>query len=144
MHRRGLGTHDCPELLVPGESTCKRAWPRSVEYAGGTRTENSNGECLLVSIGAKPDGSNERVAIANGYRESKDSWRDLLLELWAREPQAGPLLAVGDGAMARWAALEAMFPQTRHQRCWFRKIGIVLSALPKSRHSRAKAELIPH
>ncbi|GAU03634.1 transposase [Burkholderia stabilis] len=83
------------------------------------------------------------MAIANGYRESKDSWRDLLLELRAREPQAGPLLAVGDGAMARWAALEEMFPQTRHQRCWFRKIGIVLSALTKSRHSRAKAELIP-
>ncbi|WP_175691825.1 IS256 family transposase, partial [Burkholderia anthina] len=84
----------------------------------GARSEDSDGQCLLVIIGVKPDGSKERVAIADGYRESKASWRDLLLDLKARGLQAGPLLAAGDGAMGLWAALEEVFPQTRQQRCW--------------------------
>ncbi|AJY38098.1 transposase, Mutator family protein (plasmid) [Burkholderia humptydooensis] len=107
----------------------------------GARSEDSDGQCLLVIIGVKPDGSKERVALADGYRESKDSWRDLLLDLKARGLQAGPLLATGDGAMGLWAALEEVFPQTRQQRCWFHKIGNVLNALPKSQHGRAKAAL---
>jgi putative transposase len=61
--------------------------PAASNAEGGTRTENSDGECLLVSIGVKQDGSKERVAIADGYRESKDSWRDLLLDLRARGPR---------------------------------------------------------
>ncbi|WP_444546522.1 IS256 family transposase [Burkholderia ubonensis] len=68
----------------------------------GARSEDSDGQCLLVIIGVKPDGSKERVAIADGYRESKASWRDLLLDLKARGLQAGPLLAAGDGAMGLW------------------------------------------
>jgi putative transposase len=107
----------------------------------GARSEDSDGQCLLVIIGVKPDGTKERVAIADGYRESKDSWRELLLDLKARGLQAGPLLASGDGAMGLWTALEEVFPQTRHQRCWFHKIGNVLNALPKSQHGRAKAAL---
>jgi transposase-like protein len=107
----------------------------------GARSEDSDGQRLLVLIGAKPDGSKERVALADGYRESKDSWVELLLDLKARGLQAGPLLAVGDGAMGLWAALEEVFPQTRHQRCWFHKIGNVLNALPKSQQSKAKAAL---
>ncbi|AJY39208.1 transposase, Mutator family protein [Burkholderia humptydooensis] len=107
----------------------------------GARSEDSDGQCLLVIIGVKPDGSKERVALADGYRESKDSWRDLLLDLKARGLQAGPLLATGDDAMGLWAALEEVFPQTRQQRCWFHKIGNVLNALPKSQHGRAKAAL---
>nr|WP_274381886.1 IS256 family transposase [Burkholderia thailandensis] len=83
----------------------------------GARSEDSDGQCLLVIVGVKPDGSKERVALADGYRESKDSWVELLLDLKARGLQAGPLLAVGDGAMGLWAALEEVFPQTRHQRC---------------------------
>lgn len=108
----------------------------------GARSEDSDGQCLLVIIGVKPDGSKERVAIADGYRESKASWRDLLLDLKARGLQAGPLLAVGDGAMGLWAALEEVFPQTRQQRCWFHKIGNVLNALPKAQHGCAKADLV--
>ncbi|PRZ44834.1 mutator family transposase [Paraburkholderia fungorum] len=92
-------------------------------------------------IGVKPDGSKERVAIADGYRESKASWRDLLLDLKARGLQVGPLLAAGDGAMGLWAALEEVFPQTKQQRCWFHKIGNVLNALPKAQHGRAKTDL---
>lgn len=107
----------------------------------GARSEDSDGQCLLVIIGVKPDGTKERVAIADGYRESKDSWRELLLDLKARGLQSGPLLASGDGAMGLWAALEEVFAQTRHQRCWFHKIGNVLNALPKSQHGRAKGAL---
>ncbi|MGF6636664.1 transposase-like protein [Paraburkholderia sp. MM6662-R1] len=66
----------------------------------GLRSENSDGQCLLVIIGVRPDGRKERVAIGDGYRESKASWQELLLDLKARGLQAGLLLAVGDGAMA--------------------------------------------
>lgn len=107
----------------------------------GLRSDHSDGQCLLVIIGVTPEGRKERVAIADGYRESKASWRDVLLELKARGLQAGPRLAVGDGAMGFWAALTEVFPDTVHQRCWFHKMGNVLNALPKSQHSRAKADL---
>jgi transposase-like protein len=107
----------------------------------GLRSDDSDGQCLLVIIGVKPDGTKERVAIADGYRESKDAWRDVLLDLKARGLQGGPLLASGDGAMGLWAALAEVFPQTRHQRCWFHKTGNVLNALPKSQHSRARQGL---
>lgn len=107
----------------------------------GLRSDHSDGQCLLVIIGVTPEGRKERVAIGDGYRESKASWRDVLLELKARGLQAGPRLAVGDGAMGFWAALTEVFPDTSHQRCWFHKMGNVLNALPKSQHSRAKADL---
>jgi putative transposase len=93
------------------------------EINTGLRSKNSDGQCLLVIIGARPDGRKERVAIGDGYRESKASWQDLLLDLKARGLQDGPLLAVGDGAMDFWAALEEVFPATRGQRCWFHKMG---------------------
>jgi transposase-like protein len=96
----------------------------------GLRSENSDGQCLLVIIGVKPDGSKERVAIGDGYRETKASWLELLLDLKKRGLKAGPRLAVGDGAMGFWAALEEVFPTTRGQRCWFHKMGNVLNALP--------------
>jgi transposase-like protein len=105
------------------------------------RTEDSDGQCLLVIIGVKPNGEKERVALSDGYRESKASWRELLLDLKARGLQAPPLLTVGDGAMGLWAALDEVFPQTKHQRCWFHKIGNVLNVMPKSQHARAKAAL---
>ena len=95
----------------------------------GLRSENSDGQCLLVIIGVKPDGSKERVAIGDGYRETKASWLELLLDLKKRGLKAGPRLAVGDGAMGFWAALEEVFPTTRGQRCWFHKMG--------KRHERA-------
>ncbi|WP_454752910.1 IS256 family transposase [Cupriavidus necator] len=107
----------------------------------GLRSEGSDGQCLLVIIGVTPDGRKERVAIGDGYRESKASWVEVLLDLKSRGLQAGPLAAVGDGAMGFWAALEEVFPATRAQRCWFHKMGNVLNALPKSQHGRAKADL---
>src|SRR5450759_4230337 len=107
----------------------------------GLRSEHSDGQCLLVIVGVAPDGRKERVAIGDGYRESKESWKEVLLDLKHRGLQAGPLLAVGDGAMGFWAAIEEVFPHTGHQRCWFHKMGNVLNALPKSQHGRANADM---
>lgn len=107
----------------------------------GVRSERANGQCLLVIIGVTPDGKKERVAIADGFRESTASWREVLLDLKARGLQAGPLLATGDGAMGFWAALEEVFPATRAQRCWFHKLGNVLNALPASQQGKAKAAM---
>jgi putative transposase len=107
----------------------------------GVKSEGANGQCLLVIVGVTPEGNKERVAIADGFRESTASWREVLLDLKARGLQAGPLLAVGDGAMGFWAALEEVFPATRTQRCWFHKLGNVLNALPASQQARAKAAM---
>lgn len=107
----------------------------------GAKCEDADGQCLLVIIGVMPDGKKERVAIADGFRESKASWREVLLDLKARGLQSGPLLATGDGAMGFWAALEEVFPATRAQRCWFHKLGNVLNALPTSQQAKAKAAM---
>lgn len=107
----------------------------------GLRAEETDGQCLLVIVGVTPDGRKERVVIGDGLRESKESWQEILLDLKTRGLQHGPLLAVGDGAMGFWAALEEVFPATRAQRCWFHKMGNVLNALPKSQHARAKSAL---
>jgi putative transposase len=107
----------------------------------GLRSEQSEGQCLLVILGVTPDGRKERVVIGDGYRESKQSWKEILLDLKARGLQAGPLLATGDGAMGFWAALEEVFPATVAQRCWFHKMGNVMNALPVSQQARAKAGL---
>jgi transposase-like protein len=110
-------------------------------HTGLRAEESSDGQCLLVIVGVTPDGRKERVAIGDGLRESKESWKELLLDLKARGLQHGPLLATGDGAMGFWAALTEVFPATRHQRCWFHKMGNVLNALPASQHGRAKQAL---
>ncbi|GAB6852892.1 hypothetical protein JCM10599A_66960 [Paraburkholderia kururiensis] len=107
----------------------------------GLRSENSDGQCLLVTIGVKPDGSKERVAIGDRYRKTKASWLELLLDLKKCGLKAGPRLAVGDGAIGFWAALEEVFPNTRGQRCPFHKMGNVVNALPKSQQARAKADM---
>ena len=92
--------------------------------------------CLLVMIGVRADGRKELVALADGYRESTESWADLLRSC-RRRGMAAPNLAVGDGALGFWAALREVFPGTREQRCWFHKQGNVLAALPKSAHPNA-------
>jgi transposase-like protein len=96
--------------------------------------------CLLVMIGVRIDGRKELIALAEGYRESAGSWADLLRDCKRRGMRA-PVLAVGDGALGFWGALREVFPTTREQRCWFHKIGNVLSALPKSAHPGAKKAL---
>src|SRR3954468_2595286 len=96
--------------------------------------------CLLVMIGVRADGRKELVALADGYRESTESWADLLRDC-ARRGMRAPVLAVGDGALGFWGALREVFPGTREQRCWFHKIANVLSAMPKSAHPGAKKAL---
>jgi transposase-like protein len=96
--------------------------------------------CLLVMVGVRVDGTKELVALAEGYRESAGSWADLLRDC-ARRGMRAPVLAVGDGALGFWSALREVFPTSREQRCWFHKIGNVLSALPKSAHPAAKRAL---
>jgi transposase-like protein len=96
--------------------------------------------CLLVMIGVRVDGRKELVALADGYRESTESWADLLRDCTRRGMRA-PVLAIGDGALGFWGALREVFPQTREQRCWFHKIASVLAALPKSAHPGAKKAL---
>src|SRR5881227_4007147 len=96
--------------------------------------------CLLVLIGVRADGRKELVALTDGYRESVESWADLLRDAARREMRA-PVLAVGDGALGFWGALREVFPQARAQRCWFHKTANVLGALPKSAHPGAKKAL---
>src|SRR5881392_2608388 len=96
--------------------------------------------CLLVMIGVRADGRKELVALADGYRESTESWADLLRDC-ARRGMSAPVLAVGDGALGFWGALREVFPTTREQRCWFHKSANVLGALPKSAHPGAKKAL---
>ncbi|MCA1701379.1 MAG: IS256 family transposase, partial [Actinobacteria bacterium] len=96
--------------------------------------------CLLVMIGVRADGRKELVALTDGYRESTESWADLLRDC-ARRGMRAPVLAVGDGALGFWGALREVFPAAREQRCWFHKIAGVLGALPKSAHPGAKKAL---
>lgn len=97
--------------------------------------------CILVVIGATADGRKELVAVEDGFRESEQSWRELLLDLKQRGLEAAPELAVGDGALGFWKALAKEFPATRGQRCWVHKTANVLNKLPKSLQAKAKAAL---
>ena len=96
--------------------------------------------CCLVMVGVRLDGTKELVAIADGYRESTDSWADLLRDLKRRGMRA-PVVAVGDGALGFWAALRDVWPETRQQRDWVHKVANVLDALPKSVQPTAKKML---
>jgi transposase-like protein len=96
--------------------------------------------CLLVLIGVRADGRKELIALADGYRESAESWADVLRDC-ARRSMRAPVLAVGDGALGFWNALREVFPATAEGRCWFHKTANVLAALPKSAHPGAKKAL---
>ena len=96
--------------------------------------------CVLVMIGVRADGRKELIALDEGYRESAESWADLLRDCGRRGMRA-PVLAAGDGALGFWNALREVFPETTEQRCWFHKTGNVLAALPKFAHPGAKKAL---
>jgi putative transposase len=98
-------------------------------------------QCLLVIIGATPEGKKELVGLTDGVRESTQSWKELLLDLKRRGLSMGPELAIADGALGFWQALEQVWPQTRGQRCWVHKTANVLNKLPKSQQSKAKRAL---
>lgn len=94
----------------------------------------------LVIVGVRADGAKELVALADGHRESTESWADLLRDC-RRRGMAAPVLAVGDGALGFWAALREVFPETREQRCWVHKAANVLNCLPKSAQPAARRAL---
>jgi putative transposase len=96
--------------------------------------------CTLVMIGVRADGTKELVAVVDGYRESSESWADLLRDCRRRGMRA-PVLAVGDGALGFWAALREVFPTTREQRCWVHKAANVINCLPKSAQPAARRAL---
>lgn len=98
-------------------------------------------ECILVIIGATPEGKKELLGFQVGIRESAQSWRELLIDIKARGLAMAPEIATGDGAMGFWKALDAVFPGTRHQRCWFHKISNVLNKFPKSMAPAVKSDL---
>jgi len=98
-------------------------------------------QCILVIIGADQWGRKELLAIADGYRESAQSWRELLLDLKHRGLDIAPELAIGDGALGFWKALRETYPTTREQCCWVHKTGNVLNSLPKAVQPKAKGHL---
>ncbi len=98
-------------------------------------------ECMLVILGATPEGKKELVGFQVGLRESAQSWRELLIDIKVRGLAVPPEIAVGDGAMGFWKALDEVFPGTRHQRCWVHKIANVLNKFPKSMQPAVKADL---
>jgi len=103
-------------------------------------TENKQ-QCLLVVMGATAEGQKELLAVQDGYRESTQSWTELLVDLQRRGLTLAPKLATGDGALGFWAALRQVYPETREQRCWVHKTANVLNKMPKSVQPRAKADL---
>jgi transposase-like protein len=96
--------------------------------------------CCLVVVGVKADGSKELLACSDGYRESTESWAEVLRDLRDRGMTA-PVVAVGDGGLGFWAALSDVFPTTVEQRCWVHKTANILDALPKRLHRQAKAAI---
>ena len=98
-------------------------------------------QCILVIVGATDKGQKELIAIADGYRESEQSWLEVLLDLKRRGLEMGPQLALGDGALGFWKALRQVYPGAREQRCWVHKTGNVLNKLPKGLQKKAKGRL---
>jgi putative transposase len=171
LYLHGISTGDMAEALellvgesvrglsAPVVSRLKRVW--SGEYAAwrkrnladdrwvylwadgiysGLRADDQR-LCALVVIGANERGQKRFLAIEDGIRESTQSWREVLLDLKERGLKLPAKLAVGDGALGFWAALEEIYPETAQQRCWVHKTANVLNYLPKSVQPKAKAAL---
>lgn len=116
-------------------------WVDGIHVNVRLEDEANQRQCILLIIGATQEGTKELIAVTDGYRESEQSWSELLLSLKARDLNLAPKLAIGDGALGFWAALRKVFGETREQRCWVHKTGNVLNNLPKSLRPRAKGDL---
>lgn len=116
-------------------------WADGIYVNVRLESEENSRQCLLVLMGATADGKKELLAVRDGYRESEQSWSELLLDLRSRGLTLAPKLAVGDGALGFWAALRKVFPETREQRCWVHKTANVLAKMPRSVQPRAKEAL---
>ena len=171
LYLKGISTNDFQDVLAPmlGDkagtvspgviSSLKRSWHQEFKdwqksnlsnkkyvywWVDGvylTARMESDKSCMLVIIGADQYGNKELVAMYDGFRESKESWCDLLLDLKSRGLNYAPHLAVGDGALGFWGAINEVYPKTKHQRCWVHKTVNVLDKLPKKLHSTAKSML---
>lgn len=113
-------------------------WVDGIHF--GVRLEEAN-QCILVVMGATAEGKKELVALADGFRESEQSWKELLLDLKQRGLKIDPQLAIGDGAFGFWKALPQVYGATREQRCWVHKTANVLNKLPKHLQAKAKSDL---
>jgi putative transposase len=98
-------------------------------------------QCILVLMGASVEGKKELIAVLDGYRESEQSWKELLLDCKARGLEIEPGLAIGDGALGFWKAMRQVWSTTKEQRCWVHKTANVLDKLPKGSQPRAKQML---
>jgi len=171
LYLRGISTGDfsdalaallgpnAPGLSAPTISRLKKTWLKEYEswrcrdlsgkryayvWADGIYAKARFDDaklCLLVLIGATPDGKKELIAVEDGYRESTTSWLELLRGLESRGLTVEPEVAIGDGAMGFWEALAQVWGNTRVQRCWMHKTGNVLNYLPKATQPKAKQAL---
>jgi transposase-like protein len=116
-------------------------WADGVYFNIRLEDPGNRRQCILVLMGATPEGRKELIAVTDGYRESEQSWKEMLLALRSRGLRMDPKLAIGDGALGFWTAVRKVWPATREQRCWVHKTANVLNRLPKSIHSKAKAML---
>lgn len=150
---------DCPGLSASTVTRLKACWEdefqewnqRSLDgkeyvylWADGVhfniRLEEDR-QCILVLMGATTDGRKELIAVVDGFRESEQSWKALLLDVKSRGLIVDPKLATGDGALGFWKAIAQVFPKTREQRCWVHKTANVLDKLPKRLQPEAKEKL---
>ena len=171
LYLKGISTGDFQEALqallgsdakglsASTISRCKQVWEEEHETWSRRRLENKQyvyiwadgvyfnirsddaRQCILVIVGVTEQGRKEFVAIEDGYRESEQSWSELLLRLKAQGLKSSPKLAVGDGALGFWKALRKVFPKTVHQRCWVHKTANVLNKLPKIVQPKVKQAL---
>lgn len=116
-------------------------WADGVHFNIRLESPGNDKQCILVLMGATAEGKKELIAIADGYRESRQSWMELLLGCKARGLEKPPKLAVGDGALGFWAALREAWPTCGEQRCWVHKTANVLSVMPRHLQSKAKSML---
>ena len=116
-------------------------WADGIHAKVRLEDDGNKKQCLLVLMGATADGKKELIPVVDGYRESEQSWSELLIDLKQRGLSTEPSLAIGDGALGFWAALRKVFPGTREQRCWVHKTANVLNKMPKSVQPKAKGDL---
>lgn len=150
---------DCPGLSATTVTRLKGVWEQEFQewnqrsligkqyvyvWADGVhfniRLEEDR-QCILVLMGATAEGKKELIAVVDGFRESEQSWKGLLLDVKARGLVLAPKLAIGDGALGFWKALKQVYPKTREQRCWVHKTANVLDNLPKRLQPEAKGKL---
>jgi transposase-like protein len=168
LYLRGISTNNFPEALAallgenaaglsaPNVTRMKEVWEKEYQSWQNRRLDGIRyvyiwvdgiyfnirlGEdrpCMLVVIGAREDGQKEFIGIHDGVRESKQSWKDFLQNLKSRGMIITPSLAIGDGALGFWSALEEEYPQCQEQRCWVHKTANILDKMPKSVQVNAK------